>query len=242
MSAFRVASVAALVSRPTGPPATLAWPPSLKLLPISAWKPRSLFTTRSRSVAWPPIWKPTLPPVMVQKQGSLQPPPGSRCRMIPCPRLPPTMKPALIMWGMMISPVHLFSSVFGTPPSGMLRISCRTSMLLSMRFSTSPFEGPAAAVTASGPTSRAAVNPTASRRTKRGCMVCCLLEIFTSIANKDADSQSRFQPRAGSAPAGAARGARTARRETGLPGEPCPRRIALRPSPCQPLFGTVRMP
>ena len=52
-------------SRPTGPPAAEASAPILVLSCRSFSAPRPFITSRTKSVAWPPSWKPTLTPPTV---------------------------------------------------------------------------------------------------------------------------------------------------------------------------------
>src|SRR5580693_2314389 len=55
-------SVSADASRPTGPAATDASPPSFTLLVRIPFAPRSFITKMTKSVASAPIWRPKLPP------------------------------------------------------------------------------------------------------------------------------------------------------------------------------------
>ena len=59
--------------------------------------------TSTRSAAWPPICRPTLPPVSVMNVGADQPPSVRALRM-PRPRMPPKMKPAFRVPGKMAMP------------------------------------------------------------------------------------------------------------------------------------------
>jgi hypothetical protein len=72
ISAFITISVSAEVARPTGPAATEASPPSLTLLVITDFAPFSFITSRTKSVACPPICSPKLPPSSAKNAGALQ--------------------------------------------------------------------------------------------------------------------------------------------------------------------------
>jgi len=87
ISAFRTMSVAAAASRPTGPAATDASPPSFTLLDITERAPESFITNSTKSVACPPIWKPTLPASSANIAGALHEPENSRpLRQVISPR------------------------------------------------------------------------------------------------------------------------------------------------------------
>ena len=55
-------SVAAVGLRPFGPAAAAASAPSFTLLPRSDCAPLGFITSSTKSVAWPPNWKPMLMP------------------------------------------------------------------------------------------------------------------------------------------------------------------------------------
>src|SRR5208283_5205301 len=74
ISAFITTSVSAEVSRPTGPAAADASAPSFTLLDIIEFAPDSFITSNTKSVAWPPIWNPTLAPSSANIAGALHPP------------------------------------------------------------------------------------------------------------------------------------------------------------------------
>src|ERR1039457_4137272 len=74
ISAFKTMSVAAAASRPTGPAATEASPPSFTLLDKTDLAPESFITSSTKSVACPPIWKPTLPASSANIAGALHGP------------------------------------------------------------------------------------------------------------------------------------------------------------------------
>src|ERR1022692_2961801 len=78
ISAFITISVAAAASRPTGPAATDASPPSFTLLDITEFAPDSFITSSTKSVACPPIWKPKLPASSANIAGALHGPEKSR--------------------------------------------------------------------------------------------------------------------------------------------------------------------
>src|SRR5215472_3688176 len=69
-----VTSVAASASRPLGPAAADASPPSFTLLFRSARAPLGLTTRSTKSVAWPPNWKPMLTPSSAYMAGGPQAP------------------------------------------------------------------------------------------------------------------------------------------------------------------------
>src|SRR5262249_57553691 len=71
ISASMAMSVSAEVVRPTGPAAAEASAPNLTLLDMTDSAPFSFMTRRTKSVASPPIWKPTLPPSSANMAGAL---------------------------------------------------------------------------------------------------------------------------------------------------------------------------
>src|SRR5215468_4102773 len=102
ISAFKTMSVSAEVVRPTGPAAAEASAPNLTLLDKTDSAPLSFMTKRTKSVASPPICKPTLPPSKANIAGALHGP----CRfspvlqvMTPRPYSPPTINPAFLTDG-----------------------------------------------------------------------------------------------------------------------------------------------
>src|SRR5215471_15048586 len=102
ISAFITTSVSALVVRPTGPAATEASAPSLTLLDITDLAPASFITSRTKSVASPPIWSPKLPPSSANIAGALQGPrrlAPVRQVITPRPYSAPTMKAAFFTEG-----------------------------------------------------------------------------------------------------------------------------------------------
>src|SRR6516165_4976747 len=87
ISAFITISVSADVVRPTGPAAAEASAPNLTLLDRTELAPFSFMTRRTKSVASPPIWKPTPPPSNANIAGALHGPPKSApVRQVIAPR------------------------------------------------------------------------------------------------------------------------------------------------------------
>src|SRR5690349_19874376 len=102
MAAFQPAS--ADPERPTGPAATEAPAPTLKWPNMSWSMPCWFITIITRSLLWPPICQPMLPPEMSNGAGALHPE-LVRQEASPLPCSPPTMNAPLIMWG--ITAMHL---------------------------------------------------------------------------------------------------------------------------------------
>src|SRR5690348_322026 len=116
MAAFQPAL--ASPERPTGPAATDAPAPTLKWPDISWSMPSWFMTIITRSLLWPPICQPMLPPEISNGAGALHPElVWQVARPLPCS--PPTMNAPLIMCG--ITAMHLAPR---KTASGMPGIAC----------------------------------------------------------------------------------------------------------------------
>src|ERR1700752_5380643 len=125
ISALIDASVEAAASRPTGPAATEASPPSSTLLFNNFFNPSVFINSRTTSVEEPPACRPTLPPFNSKKAGADHP---EEVRQLdtPLPAFAPTMKPPLITDGNTATHSALFRRSVGIPLSGVPIISPRT--------------------------------------------------------------------------------------------------------------------
>ena len=125
MEALARPSVAAEVSRPTGPAAIATSAPSLKLLPpVKARSPCSLVMTSTSPTDCTPIWKPIEAPDIPIKAGPVHLPLDWRRNTTPSPVCPPMPNPAFVTAGKMATPLPDFIT------SASASASCSLAILL----------------------------------------------------------------------------------------------------------------
>src|SRR6516165_5788616 len=113
-----VAVVEACAVPPVGPAAILASAPNLALPFITARAPAGFITRMTKSVAWPPACKPKLPPLDRIIIGALQGPSNfspPRQLIIPRPYSAPTINPAFLTEGRIITQTDWLSKLVGRP-------------------------------------------------------------------------------------------------------------------------------
>src|SRR5215471_10857919 len=113
-----VAVVEASAVPPTGPAAILASAPNLALPFITERAPAGFITRMTKSVASPPACRPKLPPLDRIMIGALQGPSNlspPRQLMIPLPYWAPTMNPAFLTEGRIITQTAWLRVLVGRP-------------------------------------------------------------------------------------------------------------------------------
>src|SRR4249919_3257389 len=129
-----VAVVEASAALPTGPAAILVSAPNLAFPFITERAPASFITIMTKSVACPPICKPKLPPLDRIIIGALQGPSKFaplRQFMTPWPYWAPTMNPAFLTEGRIITQTDLLSKLIGRPFSLSAASSLNTVLALT---------------------------------------------------------------------------------------------------------------
>src|ERR1039458_4118453 len=134
-SALSFQSVPAWAFRPTGPAEAAASAPSLNLFLSMSCRPFWFMAMRTRSVDWPPICQPKLPPASCTKTGALHPL-GVRQVETPWPYCAPTTKAPLLYAGMMVTQDAPARMPRGTPLSGVAMISFITASAAVRRSSS----------------------------------------------------------------------------------------------------------
>src|ERR1017187_8669744 len=134
-SALSFQSVPAWAFRPTGPAEAAASAPSLTLFLSMSCRPFWFMAMRTRSVDWPPICQPKLPPASCTKTGALHPL-GVRQVETPWPYWAPTTKAPFLYAGMTVTQDAPARMPRGTPLSGVAMISFITAWAAVRRSSS----------------------------------------------------------------------------------------------------------